>query len=102
MNGKPKEHPIIFSSEMIRAILDNKKTQTRRPIKPQPETHICALGGNLVPMEDGTWSWECQECGYSGEWHCPYGRPGDLLWVRETWALDATFGLLTDTSKRLR
>lgn len=51
------EHPIIFSDEMIRAILSDTKTQTRRVIKPQFTTWI----------------------------QCPYGKPGDFLWVREAW-----------------
>lgn len=59
-----KERPIIFNGEMVRAILDGRKTQTRRVIKPQP---------------DGPWA-------APGRTMCPYGQPGDRLWVRETWA----------------
>lgn len=59
---KTKERPILFSGPMVRAILEGRKTQTRRIVKPQPvET----------------------------EWRkiaCPYGQPGDRLWVRETFA----------------
>ena len=60
-----KERPILFNGEMVRATLDGRKTQTRRAIKPQP-----GFQGN-TPIE-------CI--------HCPYGDPGDRLWVRETWA----------------
>ena len=57
-----KEHPIIFSTDMVRAILDGKKTMTRRVIKnPERYEHIR----------------ECDFC-------CPYGQVGDRLWVRET------------------
>lgn len=59
-----KERPILFSAEMVRAILDGRKTQTRRVIKPQP---INAL--DRPPPCD-----------------CPYGKIGDRLWVRETQA----------------
>lgn len=56
-----KERPILFSAPMVRALLDGKKTQTRRIIKPQP------LDGQ-PPVAN-----------------CPYGRPGDRLWVKEAW-----------------
>jgi len=65
------ERPILFTGEMVRAILAGKKTQTRRVIKPQP----------------GVWS-----DGPLSKWmrrrlrgRCCYGIPGDRLWVRETW-----------------
>lgn len=66
------EHPILFSTEMVRAILDSQKTQTRRVIKPQPnyqkrfgesEAEIKVNIANRI---------------------CPYGKVGDTLWVRET------------------
>ncbi len=57
MRDEPKVRPILFSGEMVRAILAGHKTQTRRIIKPQPPVRI----------------------------PCPYGIPGDRLWVRETW-----------------
>jgi len=85
-----KEKPILFNSEMVRAIMDGRKTQTRRVIKPQP-----------VYIESSSrWRWaKTGAVTASREWyeymssldHCPYGKPGDLLWVRETWALDAGF-----------
>src|SRR5690625_4543526 len=67
--------PILFSAPMTRALLDDRKTQTRRIVKPQPEW-----------AQDGVMYWK----GMAGMIHshrCPYGRPGDLLWVRETWAM---------------
>lgn len=81
-----KEHPILFSSESVRAILreTNPKTQTRRVVKPQPTL-----------ARDGLWDWKVR-----GRWagavdprtgshsmRSPYGKVGSILWVRETWAL---------------
>ena len=81
-----KEKPILFNGEMVRAILAGRKTQTRRVIKPQPKTpQFEHLGVGIT----GLW------CGYTPSWHggprvwearCPYGKPGDQLWVRETFA----------------
>jgi len=74
-----KERPILFSSEMVRAILDGRKTQTRRVIKPQPEIQEYMNKPSLH------WS----QCGGRSlteiASYCPYGQPGDRLWVRETW-----------------
>jgi hypothetical protein len=69
------ERPILFSAPMVRALLEGRKTQTRRIVKPQPSRDLYHL-----------------ECLPSGEWRdeeislgvCPYGRPGDRLWVKET------------------
>ncbi len=69
-----KEHPIPFSQEMVRAILDERKTQTRRVIKPQP----LWVGEPSVPFKT-------KDCNPNGIINCPYGKKGDWLWVRETW-----------------
>ncbi|CUI30398.1 hypothetical protein [Achromobacter xylosoxidans] len=58
-----RERPILFSGPMVRAILAGNKTQTRRVVKPQPA---------------GAWA-------APGKTSCPYGQPGDHLWVREAW-----------------
>lgn len=60
--------PITFSGDMVRAILDGRKTETRRPVKPKKH----------MMWEKGKPWWSVVAC--------PYGRPGDILWVRETWA----------------
>jgi hypothetical protein len=78
------EKPILFSGPMVRAILDGRKTQTRRVIKPQPE--ICTdLPGKAWYQRNRRKLW----CDYTHEQFlelCPYGTVGTNLWVRETWA----------------
>ncbi|ERJ35894.1 Phage-related protein [Burkholderia sp. AU4i] len=80
-----KERPILFSGPMVRAIIEGRKTQTRRPVKsqppaetrdvftfhhPDPRTHFWAFdGGSLLDWAQP----------------CPYGEVGDHLYVRETW-----------------
>ena len=69
-----KDRPILFSAPMVRALLDGSKTQTRRVAKLTDAAHVKEVGGHR-------------------RWHpadpnaalaCPYGQPGDQLWVRET------------------
>jgi len=69
------EHPILFSGPMVRAILEGRKTQTRRVMKVQMEYD----GGSY--WQDGTGALHLIET------LCPYGVPGDRLWVRETWGI---------------
>lgn len=73
-----KERPILFSGPMVRAILEGRKTQTRRIWKPRKNWQDeCEDGYSMPHFVDG-----------DGEFHdqpCPYGQPGDRLWVRETW-----------------
>ncbi len=66
--------PILFNTEMVRAILDGRKTQTRRVIKPQPNSTF-----------DRHWQCFTAENGEIVVLMEPY-RPGDVLYVRETWA----------------
>lgn len=70
-----RERPILFSDEMVRAILVSRKTQTRRVAK----VHDAHIPGMISPNGSN--------CARSPEEHtayCPYGQPGDRLWVRET------------------
>lgn len=77
-----KERPILFSGEMVRAILEGRKTVTRRTIKPQPE--YVDSGGRIHKLKN--LSAREQEIGIAGLLRdCPYGKPGERLWVRETW-----------------
>lgn len=87
------EHPILVTAEMVRAILDGRKTQTRRVIKPQPVILNTDLGVMLrwtpnsrKPEEYVAWPADMKPhaCALQGLLEkCPYGVPGDLLWVRE-------------------
>lgn len=74
-----RERPILFSGPMVRAILDGRKTQTRRVVTPQP---------NVVHAIHADASITTNLIFRSGDQriHCPYGQPGDRLWVRETFA----------------
>jgi len=73
------ERPILFSTEMVRAILDGRKTQTRRITKKQPV--------DILPMNvpDQWVVLLTREPAHGEVWKCRYGVPGDRLWVRETW-----------------
>lgn len=83
-----RERPILFSAPMVRAILDGSKTMTRRVVKPQPKR-----------TGDGVLMWDASHRGMrfgsvgmdvppNLVAHCPYGAPGDRLWVRETFGID--------------
>lgn len=102
-----KERPIIMSAPMVRAILDGRKTQTRRVIKPQPELPEPDCHRDHTPKHPAPyWDAYCSERptpsnprGMSDQWcawqvddrqclpcfRCPYGAPGDRLWMRETY-----------------
>jgi len=72
---------------MVRAILDGRKTQTRRAVKPQPEPNF--LGDPIRRVDllaTGNWG-AFDDCGLTGqgEWRCPYGQPGHQLWVQESY-----------------
>lgn len=87
-----KERGMIFNGEMVHAILDGRKTQTRRIMKPQPEP--CPREGHWWPsnvfktmlhieeeMQNGKGGWG----GLVGD-ACPFGDVGDRIWVRETFS----------------
>lgn len=75
-----RERPILFSAPMVRALLDGRKTQTRRLVK-------CRHPWEIEEDDSGKpWPWY-PDYVTGGEWdgwvNCPYGQPGDGLWVRE-------------------
>ncbi|HBT6229137.1 TPA: hypothetical protein MNL20_004581 [Klebsiella pneumoniae] len=78
---KISERGMIFNAEMVRALLDGRKTQTRRPIK-WKQTRFTEIG----EREDGSkWPWSEDAEHACDFWHpCPFGAVGDRIWVRET------------------
>ncbi|EDY8451024.1 hypothetical protein GQP35_004015 [Salmonella enterica subsp. enterica] len=79
------ERGMIFNGEMVRAILEGRKTQTRRPVKPQPElTERSGFSWNGVVFGSGSDDRETNR--NFAHVKCPFGKPGDRIWVRETWA----------------
>ena len=75
---------MIFNGEMVRAILDGRKTQTRRVMNPQPANDISRA---TFPNPDvvGWWCSLRHKHGSTTAHFCPFGAVGDRLWVRETW-----------------
>jgi len=72
-----KERPIIFSGSMVLALLAGTKTQTRRIVKPQPR-----VTSEEADVLSAAWA-----DGFI-DIRCPFGQPGDRLWMRETWCDD--------------
>ena len=75
---------MIFNGEMVRAILDGRKTQTRRIMKNQPAGDYPDTPA-LIRSVDGGFQWY-GHYGESSIFNCPFGAVGDRIWVRETWA----------------
>lgn len=85
------DKPILFSAPMVRAILDGRKTQTRRVVKPQPyvdaQGNACWNGTNFGQDARGPHIQALASplpSSKTGRVRCPFGKPGDRLWVRET------------------
>jgi hypothetical protein len=80
------ERPILFSTEMVKLIIEGRKTQTRRVITAPRD----ASGFFITSYKDGSnrkpVAYDEDERMYENYINCPYGKPGDVLWVRETWA----------------
>ena len=81
--------PILFNTEMVRAIMDGRKTCTRRMVKPQPdEKHTYQLGfvtDSTEKKEVGCFGFGINEYGGSIQYVKSQYQPGDILYVRETW-----------------
>jgi len=81
--------PILFNTEMTKALLDGRKTVTRRVIKPQPdEKHQSQLGfvtSSTDSKNTGFYGWGIDSYGGHIQYAKPRYKVGDILWVRETW-----------------
>ena len=96
------EHPLLLNDEMVRALQSGRKTQTRRPMKPQPERRDC---GDMEywPDED-FWAWSQPVATVRGRvwergdhfYKSPFGKPGDQLWIREAFAVESNYGVHMD------
>lgn len=96
MNSEAKERPILFAGPMVRAILDGRKTQTRRVVKGVPDNAVLPryYDAERAPRPElaHTFGWFVPEAGDAWPMNdddrlrCPYGQPGDRLWVRETFS----------------
>ena len=88
-----KERPILFNAQMVKAILEDRKTKTRRVVRIQPPNDegiyelMRATGGGKKIIDK--FHWIKEECILANTpyFSCPYGSVGDRLWVRETWKL---------------
>ncbi len=99
-----RERPVIFTGESVRAILAGRKTMTRRVVKVQPPVgfdHVVTMPistetawkNDAMPTHtftDELWENTTNRPPKKIWLHCPYGRVGDRLWVRESWGLVAT------------
>lgn len=95
-----KQRPILFSTEMVKAILEGRKIMTRRKLKVQPEPPRGIYSdSDAIPViqENGEdlllrFNWKTERSGkvyqdasfFESKFNCPYGKVGDVLWVRET------------------
>lgn len=98
-----RERPILMNGPMVRAILAGQKTQTRRAVKwtdvdPGLNLRFTGLSAQRYPKG---WVLE-SDSRASSEWRCqptpcPFGQPGDQLWVRETWRPEIIHSCAMDT-----
>lgn len=90
-----KERPILFSGEMVKAILAGRKTQTRRVVKIEGDAeHKWLFSG--VDETGVAVFWSKKKQGTYTRVGCPYGKIGDQLWVRETWYDDLGCRAISD------
>jgi hypothetical protein len=93
-----RERPILFSDAMVKAILEGRKTQTRRILNPQPvecekglswhtrQKEVRLGGGGLGVCGGADSAWRAEEVKRFAAQRCAYGSPGDRLYVRETFS----------------
>lgn len=101
MTTAVRERPILFSGEMVRAILAGRKTQTRRLVKPQPPSHIDELHGHQL-RKRAPYRVEDNETGNilgtgfqddDDRYYIAPSNVGDRLWVRESFAIQPDLGM---------
>lgn len=81
-----RERPILFSGAMVRAILDGRKTQTRRVINPQPDhPGFASPHRRMLATDDEGQDLYLHSATLAQAIRSPYGKPGDRLYVREAW-----------------
>lgn len=85
-NRHMKERPILFSASMVRAILEGRKTQTRRVCSSTKDHNFIELNGARAIFDSNRPPGRHELLLPRFGVNCPYGEPGDQLWVRETWA----------------
>jgi len=88
------ERPIIFNADMVRAVLDGRKTQTRRIVNGVPSSHDFHgwVLSSTSAKDEGKACWAIGNSPLLNKpirVRCPFGAVGDRLWVRETWMPDA-------------
>jgi hypothetical protein len=82
-----KERPILFSGPMVRAILEGRKTQTRRVLNLDDAMHEDAIPSRILEWREQHGEWfGLYEWDTIANCKCPYGQPGERLWIREAWA----------------
>jgi len=78
-----REHPLLMQGPLVRATLEGRKTQTRRPVRGSPLGEFVGWAWtDEMTRNPGLWL----QGSWGQEFDCPLGRAGDRLWVRETWA----------------
>lgn len=96
-----RERPILFKAPLVRAILAGKKSVTRRVVKPQPPSWIESFGYScFTPPGSISGRGNFEDRGPAETFfRCPYGVPGDLLYVKETWAKREDIDPATERSR---
>lgn len=84
MTTHPQYRPLLMSGPLVVASLAGLKTQTRRVCNPQPGDWIEHGSRGVIPLTPGPGSVRASVC----DLVCPYGKPGDRLWVREKFKID--------------
>jgi hypothetical protein len=87
-----RERGILFSAPMVLTLLADKKTQTRRAVKPQPSPHSGRSGIEVWHRRPRPGLLLHPVTSEMAQ-YCPYGQPGDRLWVRETWRASLAYDL---------